>query len=182
MKINQRPEFSHEQHELNHKHPELTKVISVKPLETPTSSVGERKVLSSRLISKPSTKARGDFSESLAEESVFSRFEGATILAKNYRKHWVGELDIIFSYKKNRLVFVEVKTVTTHTEFSADPLIWPRKLVRMKRTIRAYLHASFLKTLAKNSGRQPFSSVEAFWVVVSRDQPEQIQWIPLDLG
>jgi len=89
-------------------------------------------------------------------ENVAVKFlmkHGFSILDKNYTKKW-GELDIV-AEKKNKLYFIEVKSVTRNLDiilhskineqvretdtWHAEDNMHPWKLKRMSRTIQTYL-------------------------------------------
>ncbi len=59
------------------------------------------------------------------------------ILDRNYRKKW-GEIDIVCE-KKNKLHFIEVKTVSRATEHLPEENVHYQKLKRLGRAIRTYL-------------------------------------------
>ncbi len=65
--------------------------------------------------------------------------KGYTILSRNYRRKW-GEIDII-AEKDGTVRFVEVKTVSSHGDFSREMVRQPEELV----------HRTKLKKLARTA-------------------------------
>jgi len=94
-------------------------------------------------MTKTKRRSLGDLGENLA--CKFLMKHGYKIVERNYLKKW-GEIDIIAS-KKNRLHFVEVKTVSrnlnvsreTNDTYNPEENIHPWKLQRLSRTIQSYL-------------------------------------------
>lgn len=98
-----------------------------------------------RIMAKTQKQTVGDLGESLAVRFLVKH--GYLIVLRNYLKS-VGEIDIICR-KRNKLYFVEVKTVSRETETNEDfdayrpeDNIHEKKLKRMGRAVQMYLEES----------------------------------------
>ena len=88
----------------------------------------------------PSDKRKfGDLGEELAEN--FLKQKGYKTIEKNYRIKNIGEIDIVCE-KKNRLIFIEVKTrrVKWQTNFPIEYSINAKKRLNLKRICNIYLN------------------------------------------
>ncbi len=86
-------------------------------------------------MSKTEKQKIGEIGENAACALLVRR--GHKILDRNYRKKW-GELDIV-SWKKNKLYFIEVKTVSRVTKYLPEENVHQWKLKRLGRAIQTYL-------------------------------------------
>ncbi len=81
----------------------------------------------------------GKLGEDLATQ--YLRDKGYRIIDRNYRKPW-GELDIVAYAEDGTLVFVEVKTVTSHNVdkvlITAEDQMTPQKIEKLKRVSAVY--------------------------------------------
>jgi len=91
---------------------------------------------------KKDTKFVGNLGEEIASNYLKSR--GFKILDRNYLQKW-GEIDIV-ARKKNKLYFIEVKTVSRSFEnfgsndgYRPEENVHPWKIKRLYRTIESYL-------------------------------------------
>lgn len=89
----------------------------------------------------------GKIGEDVAKEFLLGK--GFLFVSANYRKPY-GEIDLIFKDISNKLVFVEVKTVSwetpapgssavSHETPRPEENIHPQKIQRLKRVIQTYL-------------------------------------------
>lgn len=89
----------------------------------------------------------GRIGEGIAKEFLIGK--GFIFVSANYRKVY-GEIDLIFKDISNKLVFVEVKTVSwetptignssvSHETPRPEENIHPQKIQRLKRVIQTYL-------------------------------------------
>lgn len=81
------------------------------------------------------TQETGKLGEDLAVKYLENN--GYKILTRNYRKPW-GELDII-GFKNNLLIFFEVKSQKSGSEFRPEENINRHKKSQLSRVIRTYL-------------------------------------------
>ncbi len=77
----------------------------------------------------------GKIGEDIAEKYLKSH--GFEVIERNYRKPY-GEIDIV-ARAKERLHFVEVKSVSYGTPYRPEDNVHPQKLRRLARVIQAYL-------------------------------------------
>ena len=96
-----------------------------------------------KIFTSPTQKI-GEIGENIAEKFLVK--QNFSILERNYTKKW-GEIDII-AEKKNKLYFIEVKSVSrdfdfvsraTMDEYRPEDNMHPWKLKRLSRTIQTYL-------------------------------------------
>lgn len=78
----------------------------------------------------------GKLGEQLAENYLKS--QGYQIIERNYRKKW-GEIDLI-TKKNGRLVFIEVKTLTSFPNLKPEDHLTKQKIRRLTKTILGYLN------------------------------------------
>ncbi len=100
----------------------------------------------------PSKSETGKLGEYLATQ--YLKGKGYRVVERNYRKPW-GELDIIAYAKDGTLVFVEVKTVTSHNVdkmlITAEDQMTPQKIEKLKRVSVMYAQ-SFPEKIDENLG------------------------------
>ena len=80
----------------------------------------------------------GEIGENVAEKFLMKH--GFSILERNYTKKW-GEIDIV-AEKKNKIHFIEVKSVTYETNMDhlrPEENMHPWKLQRLARAIQTYI-------------------------------------------
>ncbi len=89
----------------------------------------------------------GRIGENIAKEFLLGK--GLSFVSANYRKPY-GEIDLIFKDSPNKLIFIEVKTVSWETAknstnavpyetYRPEENIHPAKVARLLRVIQAYL-------------------------------------------
>ncbi|TAK58840.1 YraN family protein [Patescibacteria group bacterium] len=89
----------------------------------------------------------GRVGEDVAREFLIGK--GFIFVSANYRKPY-GEIDLIFKDISNKLIFIEVKTVSwetpdphsssvSHETHRPEENIHPQKIQRLKRVIQTYL-------------------------------------------
>jgi len=89
----------------------------------------------------------GRIGEDIAREFLIEK--GLIFISANYRKTY-GEIDLIFKDISNKLIFVEVKSVSwetptlnhtpvSHETHRPEENIHPQKIQRLKRVIQTYL-------------------------------------------
>ncbi len=87
----------------------------------------------------PSKSETGKLGEDLA--SRYLKGKGYKIIERNYRKPW-GELDMVAYSETGVLVFVEVKTVTSHNVdkmlITAEDQMTRQKIEKLKRVSAMY--------------------------------------------
>lgn len=108
----------------------------------------------------PSKSETGKLGEDLATQ--YLKNKGYGIIDRNYRQPW-GELDIIAYDKDGTLVFVEVKTVTSHKvnegltlqetsgQVTAEDQMTPQKIEKLKRVSAMYAQ-NFPEKIDENLG------------------------------
>lgn len=94
----------------------------------------------------------GKLGEDLATQHL--RGKGYRIIERNYRQPW-GELDIVAYSEDGVLVFVEVKTVTSHKvgegSITAEDQMTPQKIEKFKRVSAMYAQ-NFPEKIDENLG------------------------------
>ena len=83
---------------------------------------------------KTAKRNTGDIGESIACKYLTDK--GDRVLERNYWKPW-GEIDII-TERQNKLIFVEVKTVS-HGTIRPEENMHPGKIKRLHRAVQTYL-------------------------------------------
>ncbi len=100
----------------------------------------------------PSKSETGKLGEDLATQ--YLKGKGYRVIERNYRKPW-GELDIIAYAEDGTLVFVEVKTVTSHNVdkmlITAEDQMTLQKIEKLKRVSAMYAQ-SFPEKIDENLG------------------------------
>ncbi len=91
---------------------------------------------------KPSHNKIGQIGESIA--CKYLEGKGFKVIERNYNRKW-GEIDIICHFKKKKLHFVEVKSVSRENvsyetpDFRPEEKVDDRKRARLKRAIETYM-------------------------------------------
>jgi len=100
----------------------------------------------------PLRSETGKLGEDLA--SRYLKDKGYKIIERNYRQPW-GELDIVAYSRDGVLVFVEVKTVTSHNVdkmlITAEDQMTPQKIEKLKRVSATYAQ-NFPEKINENLG------------------------------
>jgi putative endonuclease len=114
---------------------------------------------------KKSTVVRGKEGEDIAADWLVS--QGYTIVARNYRKRF-GEVDIIASLDEY-LVFIEVKTRSSHQYGSPLEAVTLRKQRQLSRIANDYL--------MRNNGLDTCCRFDVVSVVLGKDKAPEIEVI-----
>jgi len=101
-------------------------------------------------------KNLGAWGEAIAEKYLKSK--GYSIVFRNYRKR-VGEIDLV-AKRKNKTIFIEVKTRTSYTFGFPEESIDSYKLAKLSSVIEAYL--------AEN--RLPAENIQLDCIIVEYNQ------------
>lgn len=104
-------------------------------------------------------KNLGAWGEAIAEKYLKSK--GYGIIFRNYRKR-VGEIDLV-AKKKNKTIFIEVKTRTSHTFGFPEESVDSYKLAKLSSVIDAYLTENHL----------PAENIQLDCIIVEYSQARQ---------